>query len=258
MKKMLTMLPLMLALLLAGPASGASLLVAAASDLNATMDELAAAFAREAPGAEVKVSLGASGNLFAQIKNGAPFDVFMSADLAYPAQLAKEGAADGATLATYAVGRLALWSLDRRFDLKRGLGVLTDPRLQRVAIANPDVAPYGRAARAALQAHGVWNAVKGKLVIGENIAQTAQFIQTGNAQMGVVSYSTVRSPRVKGIGRYYLIPEAGTAPIEQGAIVTLHGGANPLAARFMRFLHSPAARAIFLRHGFSLPRAQHV
>jgi len=255
---MLALLPLLLTLLLAGPATGATLLVAAASDLNATMDELAVAFAREVPGAEVKVSLGASGNLFAQIKNGAPFDVFMSADLAYPFQLAKEGAANGATLTTYAIGRLALWSLDQRFDLTHGLRVLTDPRLQRVAIANPDIAPYGRAARSALQAHGVWDAVKGKLVIGENIAQTAQFIQTGNAQVGVVSYSTVMSPRVKGIGSHYLIPEAGIAPIEQGAVVTRHGGANPLAARFVRFLRSSAARAIFLRHGFTLPRADNV
>lgn len=243
--------------LLAGPASAATLLVAAASDLNAAMDDLSAAFALAVPGAEVKVSLGASGNFFAQIKNGAPFDVFMSADLGYPAQLAKEGAADGATLATYAIGRVALWSVDRRFDLTQGLRVLNDPRLQRVAIANPDVAPYGRAARAALQAHGVWDAVKGKLVTGENVAQAAQFVQSGNAQLGVVSYATVMSPRLKGIGSYYLIPDTGSAPLEQGAVVTRHGASNALSARFMQFLHSPAARAILLRHGFTLPLDMH-
>ena len=130
--------------LLAGPASAATLLIAAASDLNAAMDDLSAAFALAVPGAEVKVSLGASGNFFAQIKNGAPFDVFMSADLGYPAQLAKEGAADGATLATYAIGRVALWSVDPRFDLTQGLRVLNDPRLQRLAIANPEIAPAPR------------------------------------------------------------------------------------------------------------------
>lgn len=250
MKKILTMLLATLAI----PASAATLLVAAASDLATTFDELSAAFKHEVPDAEVKVSLGASGNLFAQIKNGAPFDVFMSADLAYPAQLAKEGAADGATLATYALGRVALWSTDPRFDLTQGMRVLNDPRLQRVAIANPDIAPYGRAARAALQAYGVWDAIKGKLVVGENNAQTAQFIQSGNAQIGVVSYSTILSPRLKGVGSYYLIPDAGSAPIEQGAVITQHGKTNPLSARFMAFLHSSAAREIFLRHGFTLPR----
>lgn len=253
MKKLLIMLMASLAV----PASAETLTLAAASDLAYSIDELAAAFGKEVPGAEVKVSLGSSGNFFAQIKNGAPFDVFMSADLAYPAQLAREGAADGASLATYAIGRVAVWSLDKRFDLSQGMRVFNDPRLTRVAIANPDVAPYGRAAKAALQAHGVWDAVRSKLAIGENIAQTAQFIQTGNAQLGIVSYASVLAPRLKGVGSYYLIPATGTAPIEQGAIVTRHGKTNRLAPRFMRFLQSPAARAILLRHGFSLPPGKH-
>ena len=232
--------------------------MAAASDLNAAMDDLSVAFAQTVPGAELKVSLGASGNFFAQIKNGAPFDVFLSADLAYPARLAKDGAADGASLTTYAIGRVALWSVDPRFDLTQGLRVLNDPRLQRLAIANPEIAPYGRAARAALQAHGYWEAVKGKLVMGENVAQTAQFVQSGNAQLGVVSYATVKSPRLKGVGSYYLIPDSGSEPIAQAAVVTRHGASNPLSARFMLFLHSPAARAILLRHGFTLPPDEHV
>lgn len=246
MKKLILTMLGMLAL----PAWAAPLMVAAASDLTYTIGELAAAFQKEVPGAEVKTSLGASGNFFAQIKNGAPFDVFLSADMLYPARLAKEGAADASTLTTYAIGRLAVWSLDARFDLKQGMAVFRDARLSRVAIANPDVAPYGSAAKAALQAHGVWDAVSGKLVRGENIAQTAQFIQTGNAQIGIVSYATVLAPRLKGVGSFYLVPEAGLAPIEQGAIVTTRGKANPLAARFMRFLQSPAARAILQRHGF--------
>ena len=251
------LLPLLFAVL-AAPACAGTLVVAAASDLTSTIDELGAAFSRQIPGTEVKVSVGASGNFFAQIKNGAPFDVFMSADMAYPAQLAKEGAADGATLALYAIGRLAIWSLDPRFDLKQGMQVLRDARLARVAIANPDIAPYGRAAREALQKAGVWDAVKGKLVIGENIAQTAQFIQTGNAQLGLVSYATVMAPRQKGVGSYFLVPEAGLTPIEQGAIVTRHGKGNPLAPQFMQFLQSPAARAILQRHGFTLPRPGNV
>jgi molybdate transport system substrate-binding protein len=244
---------LLLAALLAMPASAEPLLVAAAADLSYCIDELGAAFAIEAPQAELKVSTGASGNFFAQIRNGAPFDVFLSADMAYPRQLAKDGAADGATLTPYALGRIVLWALDARFDVKQGMAVLKDARVTRIALANPAVAPYGRAARAALQAAGAWQAVQPKLVIGENIAQAVQFVQTGNAQVGIVSLASVVSPRLKGSGSYYLIPDAGMAPIEQGAIVTAHGRAKPLAARFVRFLSSPAARAILQRHGFGLP-----
>lgn len=257
MKKLLTPLLAMLAMV-ACPAAAGTLVLAAASDLATTIDELAAAFGRTVPGTVVKVSVGASGNFFAQIKSGAPFDVFLSADMAYPAQLASEGAADGATLAPYALGRLAIWSRDRRFDLSQGMAVFRDARLARVAIANPDVAPYGRAARAALQAAGVWDAVKGKLAIGENVAQTAQFIETGNAQVGIVSYATVMAPRQQGVGSYYLVPQTGLAPIEQGAIITRHGKNNPLAPQFMRFLQSPPARAILQRHGFGAPRPAHV
>ncbi len=242
------------AAILPGAASAATLLVAAASDLAYCIDELGAAFAREVPGAQVKVATGASGNFFAQIKSGAPFDVFMSADMEYPARLGREGAAEGATLAPYAIGRLALWTTDPRFDARTGMALLRDARLARVAIANPDVAPYGRAARAALQRYALWDVVKPRLVMGENISQTAQFIQTGNAQAGIVSYATVLAPGQKGLGSYYLIPDTGLAPIEQGAIITRHGAANPLSARFMRFLRSPAARGILQRSGFSLPR----
>jgi molybdate transport system substrate-binding protein len=230
------------------------LLVAAASDLTHSVQELGAAFAAEVPGAQVKFTTGGSGNLFAQIKHGAPFDVFLSADLVYPGKLASEGAAESSTLTTYAIGRLALWTVDPKLDLKQGMRVFSDQRLTRVAIANPDIAPYGKAARAALQAHGYWDAVKDKLVMGENISQTAQFVQTGNAQLGIVSYATVLSPKMKGVGSHYLVPDTGQVPIEQGAIVTQHGKANPLAQRFMQFMKGPAARAILLRHGFTLPR----
>lgn len=246
-------LMLLLTALLAMPARAEPLLVAAASDLSYCIDELGAAFAKQAPQAELKVSTGASGNFYAQIRNGAPFDVFLSADMAYPAQLARDGAADAATLTPYALGRIVLWSLDARFDLTQGMAVVNDARVARVAIANPALAPYGRAAKAALEAAGAWQAVQPKLVVGENIAQAVQFVQTGNAQVGIVSLASVMSPRLKGSGSYYLIPDTGMAPIEQGAIVTAHGRGKPLAARFVTFLSSPAARDILQRHGFGLP-----
>jgi molybdate transport system substrate-binding protein len=250
MKKLLMIL---LASLLALPASAATLLVAAASDLGYCIDELAAAFRKEAPSAELKVSLGASGVFFAQIRNGAPFDVFLSADMAYPARLAELGAAERTTLAPYAIGRIALWTRDPRFDLAQGMAVLRDPRAARIAIANPATAPYGRAARAALERDGLWQALQPRLVIGENVAQAAQFVQSGNAQLGIVSLASLRSPRLAAVGRYYLIPDMGLAPIEQGAIVTRHGAAKPLAAQFVQFLHTPAARAVLQRNGFDLP-----
>lgn len=245
---------LLLALLALPLARADTLLVAAASDLTYCIDELGAAFGKQVPGAQLKVSLGSSGNFFAQIKHGAPYDVFMSADMSYPARLAQEGVADGATLAPYALGRIALWSLDARFNLAQGMQVLKDPRITRIAIANPEFAPYGRAARAALQHNGLWDTLKDKLVFGENISQTAQFVQTGNAQVGIVSGATLSSPRIKGMGSRYMIAETDTPPIEQGAIVTQHGKTNALAPLFMRFLRSQAARDIFARSGFALPR----
>jgi molybdate transport system substrate-binding protein len=251
---MKTVFAFLLAALLALPAAAAPLLVAAASDLAYCIDELASAFSEREPAAEVKVSTGASGNLFAQIRNGAPYDVFLSADVDYPARLASLGAADGKTLLPYAIGRIALWTLDPRLDLAQGLAAVRDPHVTRVAIANPATAPYGRAARAALERDGLWQAVASKLVIGENIAQTAQFVQSGNAQLGIVSLATLRSPRMAGVGRYYLVPDTGLAPIEQAAIVTTHGAANPLAGRFVRFLATAPAQAILQRHGYAAPR----
>jgi molybdate transport system substrate-binding protein len=252
MKKLFMLLLASLATL---PALAAPLLVAAASDLSYCIGDLAAAFRKEMPDAELKVSTGASGNFFAQIRNGAPFEVFLSADMDYPRQLARLGAADGATLVPYAIGRIALWSADASIDVAHGLTAVRDARVTRVAIANPATAPYGRAAKAALERDGLWAAVQPKLVIGENIAQAAQFVQSGNAQLGIVSLASLRSPKLAGAGRYYLVPDTGLAPIEQGAIVTRRGQDNPLAARFVRFLGTPAARAILEKNGFGLPRA---
>ncbi len=251
MKKLLILL---LAWTLAGPALARPLLVAAASDLGYCIDELVAAYRKTAPDVEPKVSLGASGNFFAQIRNGAPFEVFLSADMDYPRQLGKLGVADGATLVPYAIGRIALWTLDPQVDPARGLAALVaDERVKRVAIANPVTAPYGRAAKAALVRDGLWDKVQPKLVVGENIAQTAQFVQTGNAQVGIISFATLHATRLKGVGRHALVPSTGLSPIEQGAIVTRAGAANPHASGFVRFLASPEARAILARNGFSVP-----
>lgn len=224
--------------------------VAAAADLASCIDALNTAFAKSLGGADIKASIGSSGNFYAQISNGAPFDVFLSADSDYPRALAKAGFADGDSLMIYAYGQLVLWSNDPQLDVSAGWRVLSNPKVQRVAIANPDLAPYGRAARAALQQAGLWDSIKPKLVLGESIAQTAQFISTGNAQVGLVGSAHIRNAASNSVWK---VPAALYPRIEQGAIVTAKGRANPLAAKYLDFLRSNAGRAILLQYGFSLP-----
>lgn len=234
----------------------ATLTIAAASDLAYCMDELNTAFRRQHPGVELKTTTGASGNFFAQIKAGAPFDVFLSADLSYPRELVKAGLAVESSLLLYATGHIALWTTREGVDVSAGLAALKAASIGKIAIANPEIAPYGRAAKAALQSAGVWDAVEGRLVLGENIAQTAQFVQTGNVDAGIVSLSLLKSPKVAGVGRHVEIPETLHPRLEQGGVITAHGRGNPAAATYLTFLGSPGARAVFDRYGFLLPAAE--
>jgi molybdate transport system substrate-binding protein len=227
--------------------------VAAAADLAPCIAELNHAFSSDVGGADVTYSIGASGNFYAQIRNGAPYDVFLSADLHYPQELGKAGLADKASLTVYAYGQLAMWISDPRLDVANGLQVLTAPAIHRIAIANPDIAPYGRAAKAALEHTGVWKAVQPKLVIGESMAQAAQFVTSGNAQAGLISFSHINEFGKSVPGRVWLVPADFYPPIEQGAIVTAHGKDNPLAKRYVAFLASDKARAILLKYRFLLP-----
>ncbi len=229
------------------------LTIAAAADLAYCMEDLNAEFRRQHPEVELKTTTGASGNFFAQIKAGAPFDVFLSADLNYPRELVKAGLAVESSLLMYAVGHVALWTTREGVEVSGGLAVLKSEAFRKIAIANPEVAPYGRAAKAALQSAGVWEAVQERLVFGENIAQTAQFVQTGNVDAGIVSLSLLKSPKMAGVGRYFEIPEALHPRLEQGGVVTRHGEGKPLAAAYLAFLNSPGARAVFDRYGFLLP-----
>lgn len=228
--------------------------VAAAADLVACIVELNEGFAKSVGGAEVKASIGSSGNFFAQIKNGAPFDVFLSADVQYPRELAKAGLADAATLTVYAYGQLVMWTNDPKIDVSTGFPLLTDPRIQRIAIANPDHAPYGRAAKAALERAGVWDAIKHKLVFGENIAQTAQFVETGNAQVGFVAIVQIKTGNNQPKGRAWQVPAELYPLLEQGGIVTAKGKKNPLAPKYLVFLRSEAGRTILRKYGFVLPK----
>jgi molybdate transport system substrate-binding protein len=237
-----------LILLLPSASHGAPVLrVAAASDLATCIEEINLAF-RQSVGVDVKTSLGSSGNFHAQILNGAPFDVFLSANIEYPLALADAGLAERKSLTVYAIGRLAMIVHGPTLNPEMGMALLNEPRVERIAIANPDVAPYGRAARAALQSAGLWQKARPRLIIGENVAQTAQFVYTGNAPVGFVGASHVMSGQ-----RAWLVPSSMHPPIEQGGIITKKGRDHPLAARYLAFLHSDSSQAILRRHGFGLP-----
>jgi molybdate transport system substrate-binding protein len=227
--------------------------VAAAADLAFCLDDLDAAFQKAHPGATIQPTTGSSGNFFAQIENGAPFDVFLSADLDYPRKLAEAGFAAAGSLTPYATGRLVLWALKPDLDVKRGLKLLSDAAVRKVAIANPDHAPYGRAAKAALQHEGLWETLQPKIVLGENIAQTLQFVQSGNADAGLVARSLALSPKLAGQGHFVEVPEEFHPRLEQGAILTKRGAAKPDAKAYLEFLRGPEARAILAHFGFGPP-----
>lgn len=230
--------------------------VAAASDLKFALDEIAAMYLKQT-GQPVRISYGSSGNFLRQIQQDAPFELFLSADEAFVFQLADQGrTVDRGTL--YATGRIVLfapksstWQPDARLtDLR---AALADGRIGRFAIANPDHAPYGRAAREALQAAGVWDAVQNRLVLGENVSQAAQFAVSGSAQGGIFAYSLALAPAFANAGRHVLIPEDMHQPLRQRMVLTRKAG--PAAQAFYAFLQQPAARGVFQRYGFVLPEA---
>lgn len=228
--------------------------IAAASDLVFCLPALNAAFAKVEPNTTVKPTTGSSGNFFAQITNGAPYDVFLSADLGYPRALIVAGAADEKSLTLYGVGRLVVVTSLPTLDPTGDLAALVRlPTVRRLAIANPAHAPYGRAAREALEKLGVWADVQAKLVLGDNIAQAAQFVETGHAEAGLIALSLVLGAPARESRRWAELPASLHAPLEQGAVLTARGAANPAAVRYLAFLRTPAARVVFERYGFRLP-----
>jgi molybdate transport system substrate-binding protein len=236
-------------------AQGQEIRVAAAADLKFAMGDLAAQYERQT-GNKLDVTYGSSGNFFSQIENGAPFDLLFSADIEYPRRLGAAGLAEPGTLYQYAVGRIVIWAPpDSPVDVaKQGWSALLNEAVQRIAIANPEHAPYGRAAVAALRKAGIYEQVARKLVYGENISQAAQFAQSGNAQAGIVAMSLAVSPAMKD-GKRWEIPAEMHPSIEQGAIV-LKGAKNKQAARaFLNFVKSDAGRATLAKYGFTFPLA---
>ena len=226
--------------------------LAAAADLKLALDELGAEYQKQS-GRKIDVTYGSSGNFYAQIRNGAPFDLFLSADIDYPRRLERDGLAEAGTLYEYAVGRVVLWMPpDARVDLGTlGWKALLMPGVERIAIANPEHAPYGRAAVAALRSAGMYEQVAKKLVYGENIAQAAQFVASGSAQVGILALSLADSPAMRG-GKRWEIPPNMHPPIEQGAVILKTARDKEGARAFLAFLKSDAGRKILESHGFKV------
>jgi molybdate transport system substrate-binding protein len=228
--------------------------VAAAADLNAAMGDLVARFSGS-HAVDVDASYGSSGTFYAQLLNQAPFDVFFSADLEYPRQLAARGLTLEGGEFQYAVGRLVVWVPNSSsVDVGRtGLKGLGDPSIAHVSIANPGHAPYGRAAVAALRSAGVYDAVRGKLVFGENVAQALQFVQSGAADAGIVALSLALAPAARDRGRYAEVPLDRYPRIDQGGTI-LKWAADVEAARALRaYVLSGDGRAVLRQYGFFLP-----
>jgi molybdate transport system substrate-binding protein len=228
--------------------------VAAAADLSAALKEVAANYEKRT-GIVVKLSFGASGALTQQIQNGAPFDVFFSADMEYPRQLIAGGQAESATLYRYAVGRLVLWvPRNSPLDVEhKGMDVLLDLSVKKISIANPQHAPYGRAAVAALKHYGLYEKVTGRLVLGENVSQAAQFVESGNAQAGFVAVAHAIAPAMQGKGKYWIVPAEAYPPLDQGVVLISHSPHQQDAAAFLEYMKTAEVAAVLRRYGFSLP-----
>ena len=244
---------LFLLLLCSWSARADEVTVAAAADLNFAFQEIAAGFEKQT-GHRLRISYGSSGNFFAQIQSGAPFDAFFSADAEYPRKLEAGGLAQPGSVYVYAIGRIVIWAPRGTLDFDReGMRALLHPVVRRIAIANPKHAPYGRAAVAALKHFGIYEQVEPKLVYGENVAQAAQFVESGNAQAGILARSLASAPQMKDHGDLWLIPEEAHPRLEQAAVI-LRKARSPQAAKaLLDYLRGREGQAILKRYGFQPP-----
>jgi molybdate transport system substrate-binding protein len=243
---------LMLVAVSVSVASAQQITVAAAADLNYALTELAHRH-EKTTGNKVTLSFGASGNLYSQIAYGAPFDLFFSADEEYPKKLVAAGLADSTSLRIYAVGHLVLW-VPRNSALdpsKLKMELLVQPAVTRIAIANPQHAPYGRAAMAAIEHYGLKDKVASKLVFGENVSQAAQFVQSGNAQAGLIALSLALSPAMQSAGNYWEVPSDAYPEFRQAAVVISASKQKKAAIAFLDFVLSPEGAAVFKQFGLT-------
>lgn len=243
--------------LLFGVASGIcaaqAITVAAAADLQFVMQDVAARFQKET-GNSVKLIYGSSGNFFQQIQNGAPFDIFFSANLDFPKKLEAAGLTEPGTFYQYATGKIVIWvPNDSKLDISSGLPSLLNPAIRKIAIANPQHAPYGQAAVAAMKKQNVYDKVADKFVLGENISQAASFVVSGSADVGIVALSLALSPNMKNNGRYAEIPSTDYPPLEQACVILKSSQQKAIAGTFLNFIKTPAVTELFRTSGFALP-----
>ena len=248
---MLHKLILACSLILSFSAHAEKITVAAAADLKFAMDEIVTSFKSTSPGDEIDVIYGSSGKFHTQVQQGAPYDLFFSADIAFPQELVKRGQA-ASEVRSYAFGRIVLWSASLDAT-KMTMESLADQKITRIAIANPKHAPYGKRAEEALRAAGLWEKIEPHLVYGENIAHTAQFVSTGNAEVGIIALALAVNPELAAKGGYSLIPDNLHKPLEQGFIMTKRAEGSALAKRFADYMGSKWARSVMTKYGFILP-----
>lgn len=237
-------------ILLFWPTMAQTVKIAAAADLRYAMDEIAKLYMKTNPGTNVEVVFGSSGNAYTQISNGAPFDVYFSADMMYPKKLQEAGL----TITEpklYAIGRIVLWS--STLDVSKGMDVLKTPKI-KIATANPEHAPYGQRAVEALKYYKIYDQIEKQLSFGENISQAAQFCLTGNAEAGLLALSLILSPGMSDKGKYFLIPETAHRPLEQAYVMLKRAERNKTALDFCNFIETKAVRTIFEKYGFTLPQ----
>lgn len=229
--------------------------IAAAADMRFAMDEIIDAFRQKYPTIRVDVTYGSSGNFYAQLSNHAPFDIFFSADVDYPRRLIREGAGLANTEFLYGIGRLVVW-VPRASSIeieKLGMRSLLDPSVKRIAIANPHHAPYGRAAISAMKSTGIYDEVKDRIVFGDSVMQTAQFVESGGADIGLISHSLALAPTLREKGRYWEVPVGAYPRREQGGVI-LSWARDKFAAQALRdFMLGERGKAILNRYGFGLP-----
>ena len=227
--------------------------VAAAADLKFALDDVIARLAKRDPSLRVQTTYGSSGTMHAQLRQRAPYDVYLSADIEYPRDLVSRGVGSSGDLFTYATGRIVAWvPAGSTLPIERD-GVRALEGAARIALANPRHAPYGRAAEAAMRRAGIWDRVEGRLVLGENVAQAAQFVESGAADAGIIAKSLAVAPALRGKGRFWDIPEDMHPPLTQGGLILPWAASRGAAVRFRDFLLSREGRDILAAYGFGLP-----
>jgi molybdate transport system substrate-binding protein len=228
-----------------------SITIAAAADLRNALDDITKLYKEKNPDAKVDVIYGSSGNLYQQISNQAPYDIFFSADVSFPNKLEEQKLTSGKPK-IYAVGHLVLWSSTK--DVSKGFDLLKSEDVKKISIANPEVAPYGKRAVEVLKYYNLYDQIKDKIVKGDNVSQAAQFVLTGNAEVGIIALSLALSREMTAKGKYYLIDEKSFSKLEQAYVILKKSENKKEVHEFVKFLETKSVKEIFERYGFKLPR----